>query len=67
VRKLIIETFFFKCRIDNYHSNRSNQNGSPRRNNFSRDPTATPKAPKNVVPDVSLNGSGKQKTKKGKF
>lgn len=37
VRKLIIETFDFKCRIDNYHSNRSNQNRSPHRNNFSCD------------------------------
>ncbi|CAG8643684.1 7138_t:CDS:2, partial [Paraglomus occultum] len=49
VRRLIVETHFFKRRIDYYYSNRNSQNrspGSPLRNNFSRNPVTTPQAPK---------------------
>lgn len=68
VRKLIIETFYFKCHIDNLYSNENNKgssskvyNVSPRRNSFSRHPTITPKAPRNSTPDVSLIEETKRK------
>ncbi|CAG8669912.1 9959_t:CDS:10, partial [Funneliformis mosseae] len=54
VRKLIMETYFLKCRIDHYYSNRNDRNGSPRRNSFVRSPTISPKAPKNAVPDSRI-------------
>ncbi|CAG8593354.1 8239_t:CDS:10 [Acaulospora morrowiae] len=64
VRKLILETYFFKRRIDNYYSNRYNHNRTLCSSRFVRNPTVTPKAPKNAIPDFILK---KQKpTKKRK-
>ncbi|CAG8683240.1 5240_t:CDS:10, partial [Funneliformis mosseae] len=61
VRKLIIEAFFFKCRIDSFYSNKNDngfsnkhENVSPQRNSFSRHPTITPKVPRNMIPGVSI-------------
>jgi len=54
VRKLILETYFFKCRIDSYYSNRNNYSSSLCSSRFIRNPTVTPKASKNAIPDVSL-------------
>ncbi|CAG8696059.1 16169_t:CDS:10, partial [Funneliformis caledonium] len=51
VRKLILETYFFKCRIDSYYSNRNNYSSSLCSSRFTRHPTVTPKAPKNSIPD----------------
>ncbi|CAG8491832.1 8038_t:CDS:2 [Funneliformis caledonium] len=62
IRKLIIETFYFKCRIDSSYSNKNSRgssskidNVSPCRNNFSRHPTITPKAPRStMIPEINL-------------
>ncbi|CAG8788036.1 17595_t:CDS:2, partial [Racocetra persica] len=58
VRKLIIETFYFKCRIDSFYSSENNKRLSDNiscHNSFSREPTITPKACRStMIPVVSL-------------
>ncbi|RIA98416.1 hypothetical protein C1645_812661 [Glomus cerebriforme] len=46
VRRLIMEAFFFKCRIDDFYSNRNGSSNQTSHNNFSRRPTISPKAPR---------------------
>ncbi|CAG8579769.1 25823_t:CDS:10 [Gigaspora rosea] len=58
VRKLIIETFYFKCRIDSFYSSENNKRLSSNiscHNSFSREPTIIPKACRStMIPVVSL-------------
>ncbi|CAB4388231.1 unnamed protein product [Rhizophagus irregularis] len=58
VRKLIVETFYFKCRIDSFYSSENNESLSDNiscHNGFSRNPTISPKARRNsMIPVVSL-------------
>ena len=60
-------TYFFipiQCRIDSYYSNQNTYSSSLCSSRFIRNPTVTPNAPKNAIPDISLK---KQKlTKKRK-
>ncbi|CAG8617663.1 11790_t:CDS:2, partial [Diversispora eburnea] len=54
MRKLILETYFFKYHIDNYYSNRNNHNRSFQPSSFMHNPTIIPKTPKNAISDISL-------------
>lgn len=54
---IFLLTYFFipiQRRIDSYYSNRNNYSSSLCSSRFIRNPTVTPKAPKNAIPDVSL-------------
>jgi len=59
VRKLIVETYYFKCRIDSFYSSENNESLSDNiscHNGFSRNPTISPKARRSMmIPVVSLS------------